>query len=238
VTPRISPWQLHAGGVCLAMMAAAGATGCNDTRLSIEQTGKTGSHMFLLTARECSWANTPEGECVLALSYQWDTHAGQFILEGVRSSYLRLVIKLPKAVSGPGGGGEFPLTHGMVHAHDDYDRGMCFTGGPGHVTVHCGKDNRVTGTFMVTCRGFLPGRGEKSLFSDDYVMRAWFEASPDAAATLRMLDQVDSSFATPQRYPVYKKPRKGLTPPPGAPAATPSPAPPAPPAETPAAPEP
>ena len=212
-------WWTRIGRSWVAGMAVAAAAGCNDTRLSIEQTGREGTHTFVLTARECTWANTPDGECCLALSYQWDTHAGQFILEGVRSSYLRLVIRLPEAIGGPGTGGEFPLRSGMVQAYDDYtDRGMCFTGGPGRVSVQLDKNNRAVGSFVVTCRGFLPGRGEKSLFSDDYVLRARFEALPNADATLRMADEVGLFFATPRREFIYKRrPRTQQTTPPVAP---------------------
>ena len=187
------------GLVTLGLIVVAG-TGCNDTRMTFTQSGKAGPRTFLLTARDCTWANDENGGTCLALSYQWDTHAGQFILEGVRSSYLRVIIRLPNALNGPGDGGEYELTDGMVRGYDDYtDRGLCYTGGPGRINVRCDKDNKAVGSYEVTCRGFLPGRGVTSLFSDDYILRARFEALPNGPATRRMSDEVGWFFATPKR---------------------------------------
>jgi len=177
--------------------------GCPDTRLIFTQTVKGTPQTFLLTARECTWANAAEGGACLALRYQWDTHAGQFILQGVRSSYVRLVIRLPEPLAGPGDGGDYELRPGMVQAYDDgTDRGICYTGGPGRVSVRCDQDNKVTGSCEVTCRGFLPGREKTSRFSDDYVLRARFVARPDAAATLSTAADVGWFFVTPERRPV------------------------------------
>ncbi len=217
--PRRIPMSLAAAST----MLVAFLTGCVDTRLNIEQSGKSGVYYFQLTAKECTWANTSDGKSILALTYQWDTHAGNFILEGVRSRYLRLVINLPEVISTGGATREHTLEQGMVQAYDDYtDRGMCFTGGPGRVIVLGDKENNVTGSFLVTCRGFLPGRGEKSLFSDDYILSARFEARPNAAATLKMADDVGLFFATPQRtFPPLRTRRKPAEPP----IATPKPAP-------------
>ncbi|MBN1345704.1 MAG: hypothetical protein JXQ73_23630 [Phycisphaerae bacterium] len=185
--------------------------GCNDTRLTFTQSGKGGPQTYLLTARECTWSNTEKGGCCLALTYQWDTHAGQFILEGVRSSYLRLVIWLPEALSSSGTGGEFQLKEGMVQGYDDEpDRGLCYTGGPGRISIRCDSENKVTGSFEVTCRGFLPGWQKTSPFSDDYILRARFDALPNATTTLRMSTDIGWFFATPQRRPVYQgKPAVG-----------------------------
>lgn len=195
--------QSRSGRCCAHGLVVTGllvsAAGCADTRLSFEQTGPRGAKTFLLTARQCTWANTPDGGSCLALTYEWETHAGQFILEGVRSKYFRIVIFLPQPIHGMGGGGVFETKPGMLRAYDDYtERGMVFTGGPGRVTVRCDDKNVVAGSFEVTCRGFLPGRGEKSLFSDDYVLRARFEAKPSAELTARMVEEVGWFFATPK----------------------------------------
>jgi len=179
--------------------------GCRDARLTFTQSTKEGPHTFLLTPTECTWANTEAGGASLALTYRWDTHAGQFILQGVRSYYLRMIIQLPEALAGAGSGGEYALEPGMVQAYDDYTRrGVCFTGGPGRITLQCDKDNKLTGSFEVTCRGFLPGRKHTSRFSDDYTLRARFEARPDAAATRRTADRVRWFFVTPKRRSVLR----------------------------------
>jgi hypothetical protein len=203
VLPGWTSSRIRNGYVLALGIVAAVVSGCSDTRLTFTQSGKGGPHTYLLTARQCTWANTAEGGACVALTYQWDTHAGQFILEGVRSRYLRVVIRLPEPLVGPGSGTEVELKPGMVQAYDDYtDRGMCFSGGAGRVNVLCGKANKLTGSFEVQCRGFLPGREQTSRFSDDYTLRARFEAQPDAASTLRTVDDVAWFFASPERRPV------------------------------------
>ena len=203
--PGLGSSRFRTGHLLAVGLIASIVGGCRDARLTFTQSSKEGPHTFLLTPTECTWANTAAGGSSLALTYRWDTHAGQFILQGVRSYYLRMVIQLPEALGGPGSGGEYELKSGMVQAYDDYTRrGICFTGGPGRITLQCDQDNKLTGSFEVTCRGFLPGRKHTSRFSDDYTLRARFEARPDAAATRRTTDQVGWFFVTPKRRPVLR----------------------------------
>ncbi len=190
------------GTTAFVLIASIGclAAGCSDTRLTFTQSGKEGPEKYRLTPRRCTWTNLADGGCCLSLLYQWDTHAGQFILEGVRSNYLRIIIRLPDQLEAVGSSLDVELQPGMVQAYDDHTpRGICYTGGPGRITLRCIKDAKVLGTFEVTCRGFLPGRGPQSLFSDDYVLSAQFEAEPDAEATLRAMADVGWFFTTPER---------------------------------------
>lgn len=190
------------GSVALVVAALIGGAtaGCGDTRLTFTQSGKEGPEKYRLTPRRCTWTNLADGGCCLSLLYQWDTHAGQFILEGVRSNYLRIIIRLPEQLAAVGSSLDMELKPGMVQAYDDQTpRGICYTGGPGRISLRCIKDAKVLGTFEVTCRGFLPGRGPRSLFSDDYVLSAQFEAEPDAEATLRAMADVGWFFTTPER---------------------------------------
>lgn len=201
-TSRRLKGRLPALGLALSFIAGCG----KDTRLTFTQTSKEGPLTYLLTPRQAAWANSQDGTTCLALTYQWDTHAGQFILEGVRSSYLRVVIRLPESITGPGSAGDYEMRPGMVQAYDDYTkRGICYTGGPGRINVRCDQNNKLIGSFEVKCRGFLPGRAERSLFSDDYILRANFDARPDAVATRSMVKEVGWFFATPKRTPVYGK---------------------------------
>ncbi len=182
------------------------STGCSDSRMTITQSSREGPVTYELTCHRVTWSNTEKGGCCLALTHQWNTHAGQFILHGVRSSYVRMVVHLPRPLEGPGSGYEMELRPGMVQAYDDApDRGLCYTGGPGRISLQCGEENKVTGSLEVTCRGFLPGRQEMGLFGDEYVFRVKFEAEPDAAATLRTADEVGWYFATPQKRNVPVK---------------------------------
>ncbi len=198
--PGLGNSRTRTGHLLVVALVAVSLAGCSSTKLSFTQTGKGGPTTYLLTVRECTWANMPDGGACLALTYQWDTHAGQFILEGVRSSYLRVVIRLADPLTGPGSGGTYDLGPQMVQAYDDdTDRGMCYAGGPGSITLQCDKDNKLKGSFEVTCRGFLPGHRTTGLFSDDYTLRARFEAVPDAARTLGTSKEVGWFFATPQR---------------------------------------
>lgn len=194
--------RLLALGLMLPILAGCGKS----TRLTFTQSSKEGPRTFLLTARSATWANSEDGKALLALTYRWDTHAGQFILDGVRSKYVRLIITLPESIAGAGSSGEYDLGPGLVRGYDDYTRrGMCYTGGPGRINVRCDADNKLVGSFEVKCRGFFPGRTETSRFSDDYILRAGFEALPDAPATRVAAKEIGWFFASPKRRPVPSK---------------------------------